>query len=278
MESQLFARVIAALNSGGNLVDLNKVQLMLLIGFVGFIFYLVQNYLWLEAGKTKESKGYIFSHQIDIWTADIYRKFDELKESNVTSSLVLTELTIHVDSDYLIALKIYHNHLTKLMLSLRFLGQTGAYILEENCNLFIESKSLLKETNKILKDHKAYTELLSEQTRKQNEVERYLNEIEQEFGDLVSIFNRDDIILTDKQSALLIELYSSEDLFMKHGSDPFKFVRDFGNTTNIVLFRYEEILKAYNIKVSKQQGIKKTILLILTVTSVFFTFKLAGVQ
>lgn len=83
----------------------------------------------------------------------------------------------------------------------------------------------------------------------------------------------DKIELTVKQIGLLKLLYSNEDLFLKHGSDPFEFVKGFAIASDKVLMDYRDVNTAYNHDVSQEQDIKNSIILFLIFIAAYFTFR-----
>jgi len=130
-----------------------------------------------------------------------------------------------------------------------------------------------REQEDIIKKYQTFQNLREAHSRRKDKIKEYLPK-------LLSAFSKPYQTLSDKEAAdliikrmtILAELYRDEDFFLKPNSDPFTFIRDFGNSTNEVLRIYEKMVEEYNEQVEKEDEIKKSILFFSVLLTAYLTY------
>ncbi|MEO3682436.1 hypothetical protein ABHN84_09050 [Shewanella vesiculosa] len=247
-----------------------------IITFASAITFLVQTYVFPNSGEINISKFSEYSFQMNYWSEEIHEKFDFIKYSHSYKNLSLYTGQKTVSKKFFDDIDEYHYQVKGMLrvlkrhagVAVKTMGDSEPLLNKAGGELGLEKLKLVHEHYKEFDRHLAiYDEKLKT-------IEDYMPKLRNAFTYQDKNLSADDKIeLTVKQIELLKSLYSNEDLFLKHGSDPFVFVRDFARASDKVLMDYREINTAYNHAVSLEQDIKNSIILFLVLVAAFFTFR-----
>ncbi len=252
-----------------------KIQLTLLIIIFGLLVFCVQTYTWVDAGKSVANKSYAFSFQMNFWNEKVMEKFNRLRESGVTSRIMLSREDKTVDGRYLRDLAEYRHHLQEILRALEFNNNVSFQVLSEVVQLSRKGFRHVDSSEDIVKDIEKFQRLLEAYNKRVDRVGTFLPELTATFEYDDEMTDSERVNLTVKQLNLLNELYSSDELFLKHDADPFEFVRDMGASAYTMLENYEKVLVGYNHQVSMEESYKKITLLLLTLISVYLSIRVA---
>ncbi|MDN3379722.1 MULTISPECIES: hypothetical protein [unclassified Pseudoalteromonas] len=247
-----------------------------IITFASAIIFLIQTYVFPNAGKDDISKFSEYSFQMNYWSEEIHEKFDFIKYSHSYKNLSLYTGQKTVSKKFFDDIDEYHYQVKGMLrvlkrhagVAVNTMGDSEPLLNKAGSELGLEKLKLVHENYKELDKHLAiYYEKLKT-------IEDYMPELRDAFTYQGKSLSEDDKIeLTVKQIELLKSLYSNEELFLKHGSDPFEFVRDFASASDKILMDYRDINTAYNNVVSQEQDIKNSIILFLIFIASYFTFR-----
>jgi translation initiation factor 2 beta subunit (eIF-2beta)/eIF-5 len=247
-----------------------------IITFASAITFLVQTYVFPNAGKNNISKFSEYSFQMNYWSEEIHEKFDFIKYSHSYKNLSLYTGQKTVSKKFFDDIDEYHYQVKGMLrvlkrhagVAVNTMGDSEPLLNKASGELGLEKLQLIHENYKEFDMHLAiYDEKLKT-------IEDYMPKLRDAFTYQGNSLSADDKIeLTVKQIELLKSLYSNEDLFLKHGSDPFEFVRDFASASDKMLMDYREMNTAYNHVVSQEQDIKNSIILFLIFVAAYFTFR-----
>lgn len=247
-----------------------------IITFASAITFLVQTYLLPDAGKNEVSKFSEYSFQLDIWSEKIHEKFEFIKYSNSYKSLSLNTGQKTVNKEFFEHIDEYHFQIMGMLRVLNRHAGVAVNIMNDSEPLLSKAGDELglEKLQSIKKDYEDFYKNLNKYKEKINTIESYMPKLTDAFTYQGANLSDDDKIeLTVKQIELLRLLYSSEDLFLKHGSNPFEFVRDFASASDKILLDYRKINNAYNQAVSQEKVIKNSVILFVIFIAAYFTFR-----
>jgi hypothetical protein len=246
------------------------------MAFASVLIFLVQTHAYPNAGKNNISKFSEYSFQMSFWSEEIYDKFDLIKQSNSYKKLSLYGEQKTASKEFFDDIEEYHYQIKALLRVLKQHAGVAVNVMTDSQPLLTKAggKIGIEKLKIINENYEQFSKNLKIYNEKINEIENYIPELRSSFSYQDGNLSEDEKIeLTIKQVILLQELYSSEHLFLKHGSDPFKFVRDFAVASKKVLIDYREINTAYNDVVNNEQIIKDSIILFFLFIAAYLTFR-----
>jgi translation initiation factor 2 beta subunit (eIF-2beta)/eIF-5 len=256
--------------------DIKKYIKILFITFASVITFLVQIYAFPDAGKTNISKFSEYSFQMNYWSEEIHEKFDFIKYSHSYKNLSLYTGEKTVSKEFFDDIEEYHYQVKGMLrvlkrhsgVAVNTMGDTEPLLNKAAGELGVEKLKLVHDNYKEFERH------LDIYDEKLKNIEDYIPKLRDAFTyQGKSLSEEDTVELSVKQIELLKSLYSSENLFLRHGSDPFKFVGDFASASDKVLMDYRRMNTAYNDVVSKEESIKNSIILFLIFITAYITFR-----
>ncbi|MEI8614905.1 hypothetical protein P4S54_15040 [Shewanella sp. PP-He15 brown] len=259
----------AAVNSVYSLDKKTKLSLLVLI--FGFLVTIVQTCFWVDAGKTKENKAYEYKFQLDVWNNEIHKNFNLIKESGVVPKLLLSQDGIKLNDKTLKNINEYHYLLKELLRALNFNSSVAIYLLNDISQMTGKVLINIEEPHKLVEEIKNFSLLIESFKKREERLNSYYPELISAFNYNKELNDKEKDELFKKQVSLLQELYSSDELFLKHNTDPFAFVKDLGESANAMLNNYELVITTYNEQVTFEDNLKKSIIYFLTLFSFYLS-------
>jgi hypothetical protein len=246
-----------------------------LIAGASVLSFFIQTYFLPNAGQEKINKFSEYSYQMDTWGEEIYKKFDAIKYSDSYKKLSLYSGEKTVSLEFFRNIDEYHYQIKAMLRVLKLQGHVAINIMKDTLPLVttVGEKKGIESIKKVSNDYKLFEVNLKNYDTKISEIEAYLPNLIQTFSYNSIELNQDKVELSIKQIDLLNQLYSSENLFLKHGSDPFEYVRNFADTSKKVLHHYQELNDEYNKIVKQELRYKNSIILFVMFLSAFFAFR-----
>ena len=247
-----------------------------IIAFASALTFWVQTDVYPNAGKNNISKFSAYSFQMNFWSEEIHDKFDLIKYSNSYKNLSLSTGQKTVSKEFFDNIEEYHYQVKAMLRVLKQHAGVAVNVMADSAKLLNKAgeKVGVEKLKLIHGNYKEFEGHLKVYNEKVNEIEKYIPELRDSFSYQGKILTENDKVdLTIKQLDLLKSLYSSENLFLKHGSDPYKFIKDFAITSSKILTDYRDLNAAYNSTVDREQNIKNSIILFLLLLAGYFTFR-----
>lgn len=250
-----------------------KAKLLCLSGGLAALLYFFQEFIFEDANKTKESKAYMYSFQLNFWENALEQKFDSIRISGAASRLIIGKDIVNVDRQFFIDLYTYQEEMKSVLRILRRQYQIPLLIIDDISEMEPYGLKTKEEKDRFISEWKKFEVFLGEHKAREARLESYFSELMAAFSKNLGKMEPDEkVSLTIKQIELLRELYSTDLLFLKHNGDSLKFVSDLANQSNHYLKIYEDALDRYNKSVSIIQTEKQIIISILTLLSIVLAF------
>lgn len=253
-----------------------KHKLIVLSGILALLMYLFQNIYFPETTHPHENKISQYDFQLRYWSEALRKEFDNIEKSGVVDSVILSNnKKITISEKYLKDLDIYHRKMLHVLQILKNQYQIPLQITIDICSMSplvlttdSEMKEFTLEFNK-LKD------LIKEQERRIERLKNYSSELKSTlFIDANEMSEEQKANILNKQISLIIELYSSDNLFMKYNIDTYKPIDDLEAQSYRFLNLYSDIVDRYNKEIARIESNKQLALLILTTISIIIAISI----
>jgi hypothetical protein len=247
-----------------------------LLTFASTIIFIIQLYTWPDAGKEKINKFSEYSFQMNFWGEEIHNEFDLIRASESYSNISLQTGEKTVSLQFFQDIEEYHYQIVSLLRVLRLQGHVAINVMQDTLPLINKVATLhgVDSIKKAKDDYEKFDQLLISYYEKVSEIEAFLPELMSTFDyKNMQLSEKEKVDLTIKQLKLLKQLYSSDNLFLINDNDPFKFIRDFATTSELVLAHYRELNSLYNERVKLEGSYKNTVILFILLLSSYFALR-----
>jgi hypothetical protein len=246
------------------------------IAFGGVLVFLVQQYVWTDAGKYKISNAAQYQLQETILSEYLHSYFSDIHRSDAYSKVSLKTGEKQINQAYLDSLIEYQYQLSQILRILNHYGSLVFIVMQDSTSLMetVLPEMSDDEKKQILHAYDEFSRLTKSFERRREKINGFQARLKAAFPDSYEGLSDEERVESKKKLILVLkDLYSDEELFLKHNSDPFKFVRDFGVSVSAVIQSYEQLIARYNDIVRTQDSYKSSLLTLILLLTAFFSFR-----